>query len=98
MFESLVGLLTPTTRGGSNSGDNCDVTIELVSGKPIVLPNVNRGGNWKNWTSHTVSIPIPKGGLKGGDVKAVKLTTGFGGGIGGDNWNVNQLQLRATLN
>jgi hypothetical protein len=84
-------------RGGSNAGDNCDVTIELASGKPIVLTNVNRGGNWKNWTSHRVSIPIPKGGLKGGDVKSVKLTTGFGGGIGGDNWNVNQVELKATL-
>jgi hypothetical protein len=36
-------------------------------------------------------------GLKGGDVQSVKVHTGFGGGIGGDNWNVQRIQLKATL-
>jgi len=27
----------------------------------------------------------------------VTLHTGFGGGLGGDNWNVNRVELRATL-
>jgi hypothetical protein len=35
--------------------------------------------------------------MKGGDVRSVKLTTHFGGGIGGDNWNVQRIQLLATL-
>jgi len=84
-------------RGGSGAGDNCNVAVELASGKTITLSNVNAGKNWADWSSHDVSIPIPAGGLKGGDVKAVKLHTGFGGGISGDNWNVNRLQLEATL-
>ena len=84
-------------RGGSNAGDNCDVVIELSNGKSIALNNVNHGSNWQNWTDHTVTIPLPNGGLRGGDVNAVKLHTGFGGGIGGDNWNVQRIQLRATL-
>jgi hypothetical protein len=84
-------------RGGGNPGDNCNVTIELASGRSIVLNNVNGGRSFPNWTDHTVSVPIPAGGLKGGDVRAVRLHTGFGGGIGGDNWNVNRIQLRATL-
>ena len=84
-------------RGGSSAGDNCNVTVELDSGKSIALTNVNGGKNWTNWSSHNVSIPIPAGGLKGGDVKAINLHTGFGGGISGDNWNVNRVQLEATL-
>jgi hypothetical protein len=36
-------------------------------------------------------------GIRGGDVTAVSLHTGFGGGLSGDNWNVNQIQLEATL-
>jgi hypothetical protein len=44
-----------------------------------------------------VSIPLPATGLKGGDIRGIRLHTGFGGGIGGDNWNVNRLQLRATI-
>ena len=78
-------------RGGNNAGDNCDVIIELTNGKSIAINNVNAGSNWKDWTDHTVGIPLPNGGLSGGDVASVKLHTGFGGGIGGDNWNVNRI-------
>jgi hypothetical protein len=84
-------------RGGGNPGDNCNVTIELASGATIVINNINAGHTLPNWSDHTVSIPLPAGGLKGGDVRAVRLHTGFGGGIGGDNWNVNRIQLKATL-
>ena len=61
------------------------------------MNNVNGGTDWNNWTDHTVKIPLPSGGLRGGDVKSVKLHTGFGGGLGGDNWNVQRIQLKATL-
>ncbi len=84
-------------RGGSNPGDNCNLTIGLSSGKSIVVNNVNNGKTFANWTNNSITIPIPVAGLKGGDVKSVSLHTGFGGGIGGDNWNVNRIQLEATL-
>ncbi len=87
-------------RGGSNPGDNCDVTIQLTSGPPIVLKNVNGGQKWDNWTNHTVSVPLPAAGLHGGDVVSVTLHTGFSGGLfgwGADNWNVEQVILEATL-
>jgi hypothetical protein len=80
-------------RGGS---DNCDVIVQLASGE-IRLPNVNAGKSWSNWSNHAVTIPLPSGGLKGGDIKAVRLHTEFGGSWNGDNWNVNRLQLRATF-
>ena len=84
-------------RGGSKPSDNCDVTVALASGHEIVVNNANGGQHWENWTDHTVTIPLPASGLKGGDVKSVALHTAFGGGLGGDNWNVNRIQLQATL-
>jgi hypothetical protein len=95
-LDVIVSTGNDDLRGGS-AGDNCDVTVVLSNGRSIVVANANHGQSWNNWTDHTVSIPIP-GGLKGGDVQSVKLHTGFGGGIGGDNWNVQRIQLKATLN
>lgn len=85
-------------RGGYNPGDNCTVTVHLKNGQVITLNNVNNGKDLPNWTDLNVNIPLPAGGLKGGDITSINLHTGFGGGIGGDNWNVNRVQLIATLN
>ena len=81
-------------RGGN---DNCDVTVLLASGRTIALRNVNRGRKWAGWSEHTVAVPLPAGGLSGGDVVAVNLHTNFGGGMGGDNWNVQRVRLKATI-
>jgi hypothetical protein len=92
-LELVISTGNDDLRGGSA----CDVEIDLGTGSPIIINNANHSDNWKGWTDHAVSIPLPRGGLKGGDVKAVKLITHFTGGTGGDNWNVNRLVLRATL-
>jgi hypothetical protein len=84
-------------RGGSHLNDDCDVTIMLTGGRTIALHNVNGGQTWANWTDHTVDVPIPAGGLRGGDVTGVRVHTGFGGGFDGDNWNLQRVQLIATL-
>jgi len=84
-------------RGGSNAGDNCDATITLGAGQTITVPNINAGQAWAGWSIHSVSIPVPAAGLHGGDISSVSLHTGFGGGISGDNWNVERVQLLATL-
>ncbi|MBK7599428.1 MAG: hypothetical protein IPJ07_13260 [Acidobacteria bacterium] len=69
-------------RGGGNSGDNCDITILLTGNRRIVLNNVNQGRTLGNWSEHIVKIPLPSGGIRGGDVTGVQLHTGFGGGLG----------------
>jgi hypothetical protein len=81
---------------GGDGGDNCDVTVTLTSGNVIRLPNVNLGQTWRGWTKNTVSIPLPAGTM-GGAVASVALHTGFGGGIAGDNWNVERVQLLASV-
>ena len=81
-------------RGGN---DNCDVVVELTNGSSITVTNANGKQAWKDWTDHAVAIPLPTSGLVGGGVKAVKLVTHFGGGVGGDNWNVQRVRLVATL-
>jgi hypothetical protein len=105
-LELIISTGNDDLRGGSNPKDNCDVTVGLKDGftcpdgqsiPEITLKNVNNGAKWSNWTDHTVSIPLPSCGLRGADVKSVTLHTGFGGGLGGDNWNVQRIQLRATL-
>jgi hypothetical protein len=97
LLELIVSTGNDDLRGGSNSGDNCDVSVALKSGSTIKVANANSGATWAGWSKHVVVVPLPAGGIKSGDVTAVSLHTGFRGGAGGDNWNVNRLQLRAML-
>jgi hypothetical protein len=83
-------------RGGGHPGDNCDVILTRRSAAPLTLANVNGGANWKNGETHHVNLPVPPG-TKSGDITAVTLRTQFGGGIGGDNWNVNHVVLQALV-
>ncbi len=83
-------------RGGSHPGDNCDVVLTRSSAAPLTVSNINRGAHWKNGETHTVALPVPAG-TRSGDVTAITLRTQFGGGVGGDNWNVNEVVLEALV-
>ena len=96
-LELILSTGNDDLHGGSNPNDNCDVTILLSGGGTISLKNVNQGQRWKGWTDHPVDIPIPAPGLVGGDVTGITVHTGFGGGSSGDNWNLQRVQLIATL-
>lgn len=81
-------------------GDNCDVTVKLADGRTISLPNVNQGQTWDNWSIHSFNVPLPTGGLSGGDITEIKLHTvrgGFDLTKSPDNWNVQRVQLKAVL-
>jgi hypothetical protein len=95
-LELLVATGNDDLRGGGNPGDNADVSLHLANGSSISLSNINHSGTWAGWTENLVWIPVLPGTLRAGDIKSLSLHTGFGGGIGGDNWNVQRLQLRAT--
>jgi hypothetical protein len=92
--------LTISTGGDDlRGGDNCDVTIVLRNGETIALNNVNHDGTWDNWTINTIDIPLPSGGLKGGDVTGIKLHKKSGGDFikSPDKWNVQRIQLQAWV-
>jgi hypothetical protein len=82
-------------RGGKSPSDNANVILQLKSG-PFTISNINGGGHWNNNEVHTVNLNLPAG-TKAGDITNFTLNTQFGGGIGGDNWNVNHIQLQALL-
>lgn len=55
-------------------------------------PTPGRGVRWADNTSHDASIPLPAG-TQVSDIQAVRLRTSFGGGIGGDNWNMESIRV-----
>jgi hypothetical protein len=82
-------------RGGNGPHDNCDAIFGLSSGGSLAIANINKGQHWNNYESHSVTIPVPAG-MKVGDIVKLRLHTNFGGGIGGDNWNVNNVVVEAS--
>ncbi len=79
-------------RGG---GDNADVILMLRNGGQLKFPNINKSQGWGGGVRRTVPLPVPAG-TKIGDVVSLRLITKFGGGLGGDNWNVDEVRLIAN--
>ncbi|NJK52447.1 MAG: hypothetical protein HC936_05720 [Leptolyngbyaceae cyanobacterium SU_3_3] len=80
-------------RGGN---DNVHLSILLRTGAPIRFENINDRKRWIDNSSQTVSRTLPAT-LRIGDIIGVRLETTFGGGIGGDNWNLDGLQVRVRM-
>src|SRR5690606_35734676 len=78
-------------RGGN---DNADVTIR-VRGLPAVQQrNINGSRRWLGNYDQTVRIALPRA-VPLEDLTELSLVTRFGGGIGGDNWNVDRVRVVA---
>jgi hypothetical protein len=53
--------------------------------------------DWGNNSVHSVSLtPIPSGSTLPATI-ALDINTNFGGGIGGDNWDIAAVSLTATV-
>ena len=82
-------------RGGSGANDNASAFINLSNGTRLSFPNINSGAHWNNREAcGTTAGPDRNASRR---LEGVTLHTQFGGGIGGDNWNVDQVILEATL-
>lgn len=79
-------------RGGS---DNLNVLIHARNRPPQNVPNINRGRRWIDNYVQTVSILLSEP-VDPCDLTSLVLSTTFGGGIGGDNWNMNSLKVTAV--
>lgn len=76
-------------RGGN---DNVTATVKLKDGSTKTFRNINRGKRWADRCRSHVLLSLSRPELPE-RLSAISLTTSFGGGIGGDNWNVAGLRL-----
>ncbi len=78
-------------RGGN---DNAIATIDL-GGSTVECP-LNRAANWGNNSWHTVRCTLPDGTQKS-SLRELRIRTTFGGGMGGDNWNMDKIEVSAEI-
>ncbi|MCS6830036.1 MAG: hypothetical protein RMM08_00220 [Armatimonadota bacterium] len=76
-------------RGGN---DNVHMVLLLRNGREIRFNDVNRRQRWIDHSRNDFAAPLPND-VRREDIVGVRLETTFGGGIGGDNWNLDELHL-----
>lgn len=76
-------------RGGN---DNVNVTVNYRDGSRQVFNNVNGGARWVDNYTETVHLVLNRA-VRRSDITSFTLSTTFGGGIGGDNWNLDWIQV-----
>lgn len=79
-------------RGGN---DNLAVTLNFKSHPSQVFNNVNKGARWIGNYTETVPLRL-RNAVALSDLKSIQLSTNFGGGIGGDNWNMDEIKVKAN--
>jgi hypothetical protein len=76
-------------RGGN---DNVHLTINYTDGTSQTFPNVNGLARWVDNNEETVPLTLNRA-ISKSMIKNITLTTSFGGGPGGDNWNLDWFKL-----
>jgi hypothetical protein len=79
-------------RGGGFPGYNADVSI---SGAGTFL-NVNESDHWPNGSVNTFPLVLTSG-VTLGSLTSLQVDTNFGGGYNGDNWDIADISLQATV-
>lgn len=79
-------------RGGN---DNVHATINYHDGSSQTAPNINGMARWINNYTQTVPIALARP-VRADAIKNVVLTTTFGGGMFGDNWNLDSFRIIAA--
>ncbi len=90
--ELIVTFFTGTDdlRGGN---DNADLFIMLRDGRRLPFRNVNESRKWENGATITRYLELPRG-ITHSDITGAQIVTRFGGGMGGDNWNLQSLRIK----
>lgn len=81
-------------RGGN---DNVHLILLMRSGAAVRFDNINNRNRWSDNSTQTISRPLPAVSSID-DIVGVRLETTFGGGFGGDNWNLDGLSIKARTN
>lgn len=80
-------------RGGN---DNLNVHVTMKNGTRETYTNVNNGGRWIGNYTETVPLKL-RTPTKLEDIASIDLQTTFGGGLFGDNWNMDTLRIVAKI-
>lgn len=90
-------LLLEITTGGDDlrgGNDNVSVIIKFKGGKPEQkFVNINKSARWIGNYTETVPITLAAA-VKKEDIESITFYTTFGGGIGGDNWNMERVAVK----
>ncbi len=78
-------------RGGN---DNYNVTVFFRDGTNQVFNNVNGSGRYPDRTEQHETLNLNRV-VKPDQITRIVMQTTFSGGMGGDNWNMNALEIRA---
>lgn len=81
-------------RGGN---DNLNVSIYFRTARVQHETNVNAGRRWPNNFRKRIVVSLNQP-VSLRSIRELKLSTTFRGGIGGDNWNMDSLKVRAIGN
>ncbi len=77
-------------RGGN---DNVNIVVLSKDGREHRLDNANMRRRWINNSMNAVSVSLPAW-LGYDNLRGMRLETTFGGGMGGDNWNLDEIRVR----
>ncbi len=75
------------------NNDNAFAIFTLTGNKKIQFP-LNEGYAWANDMIVKRIFALPAG-TKVSDIKSITINTTFGGGISGDNWNMDEIRVDA---
>jgi hypothetical protein len=81
-------------RGGN---DNLDLAVDLLDGSRQLYPNINLSARWlPNYIENArVILSTP---VRPDQIHDLVLTDTFGGGMGGDNWDMNSVTVNVLVN
>ncbi|WP_223788236.1 hypothetical protein [Marinicella meishanensis] len=81
-------------RGGN---DNVDIEVGVYGMSPQRFNNINNSRRWIDNYTQTIELSLNQP-VDRSDISHIKLLTRFSGGMGGDNWNVNRVTVKAIEN
>jgi len=76
-------------RGGN---DNVAVTVKYADGTKQFFPNVNIGATWVGNYTETVPLVLNREITSNSQITTFDLECSFGGGFGGDNWDLQEFK------
>jgi pimeloyl-ACP methyl ester carboxylesterase len=96
-----INVLTLTfATGGDNlrgGNDNLALTVRYSDGHAQLIENINGGARWINGSTHTIMALLERA-VRPEDIVGLVIEAGFGGGSGGDNWNMQSMQVTGIGN